>query len=193
MIKPCGYESFAKLYNKTKGNNPCEFVLHNPETRLFNYNSFALPPSLFNFPNIDTRYAKLYAFNLLQPNGDLNPDAWASMKNALLRPHRDAVRNQARTDSRRAERELKKRRLDEAQSMDLGLSSSTAGQSSNKKNRSRRGKSSSSANEDDHEMNLDPLWPNSRLRKYTIAWPRRWSLTKKKKGLISFVSLLYLS
>ncbi|KAG6870119.1 hypothetical protein C0993_005138, partial [Termitomyces sp. T159_Od127] len=53
-------------------------------------------------------------FGLITKEGDIDTNLWDMMKNALLRPHCDAVRFQARADSCRQEKERKKRRLEES-------------------------------------------------------------------------------
>ena len=108
-----------------------------------------------DFPSIDPRYAELRAFGLIQSNGDINHDAWASMKNTLLRPHREAVKNQTRSDLRCAERELKKRRLKEARPDGFHIPSSST--STKKKKHPRKGKSASVSSEGDGNMPVDNL------------------------------------
>ncbi|KAG5333912.1 hypothetical protein C0989_004661 [Termitomyces sp. Mn162] len=66
------------------------------------------------FPNCNPHYTEFHAFRIISANGDINQDAWASMKNALLHPHCKAVRNQAQLESCREEKELKKHCLEDA-------------------------------------------------------------------------------
>ncbi|KAG5720641.1 hypothetical protein E4T56_gene4945 [Termitomyces sp. T112] len=98
------------------GDNPCEFAMRDPETGTYNINNYSIPRSILTFPFFNNRYLELRSFNVIDGNGDVNEDGWANVKNALLRPHRDAVRNQARSESRKAEKKFKKRRLKEAKS-----------------------------------------------------------------------------
>ncbi|KAG6868147.1 hypothetical protein C0993_007221, partial [Termitomyces sp. T159_Od127] len=92
------------------------------------------------------------------PNGDVDTTRWDMTRDALLRPHREAVRNQARADSRREEKALKKRRYKEAHPNGFSIGSSSKMESSRKTRRYRRSRgckdSSSSperAADDDHD------------------------------------------
>ncbi|KAG6886889.1 hypothetical protein C0992_001764, partial [Termitomyces sp. T32_za158] len=98
MIEPVSYESFAKVYNASKGDNPCQFILRDPQTDLYDYNSFSIPKSLFNFPIIDNCYAKFCAFGIINAQGDIN---------------RHVVRYQARSESHREEKEIKRHHNDD--------------------------------------------------------------------------------
>ncbi|KAG5728931.1 hypothetical protein E4T56_gene8455 [Termitomyces sp. T112] len=151
MVEPNGYEGFATIYNRNKGDNPCEFILRKPETGLYNYDSFPIPQSVLTFPVVDSRYSKFRAFGIIKPDGEVNQEAWASMKNALLRPHREAVRNQARSDSCREEKELKKRRFEDANADVFSLPTSSRA-NSNKKKRAQKDTATSESSEGDKEM-----------------------------------------
>ncbi|KAH0585670.1 hypothetical protein J132_07618 [Termitomyces sp. J132] len=94
------------------------------------------------FPNCDPHSA----------NGDINRDAWASMKNALLHPHREAVRNEARSESRREEKESKKRCLEDAKPDGFFLPTIPANNIHNGKKRAAKAKSPLPA---DAEMPVD--------------------------------------
>ncbi|KNZ81585.1 hypothetical protein J132_11346 [Termitomyces sp. J132] len=111
-VELCRYEPFALA----KGNNPREFATRDPETGTCNINNYSIPRSIITFPFFDNRYLELRSFNVIDGNGDVNEAGWASVKNALLCPHRDAVRSQARSDSCKAEKKFKKRRPKDARS-----------------------------------------------------------------------------
>ncbi|KAG6815793.1 hypothetical protein H0H87_011265, partial [Tephrocybe sp. NHM501043] len=74
----------------------------------------ACTPSLLTFPFFDKRYLELQAYRVINKRGDVNLQAWGGMKNALLRPHQEAQRNQARSEQRQEEKEVKNCRLEEA-------------------------------------------------------------------------------
>ncbi|KAG6896122.1 hypothetical protein C0992_010197 [Termitomyces sp. T32_za158] len=112
--EPAGYKAFAKIYNTTKGDNPCEFILCNAITGDWNYDGFPIPRSILTFPILNNCFVEFCAFGIINEKGDINRDAWASMKNALLCPHRKAVRNQARSESRCKEKEHKRCRIADA-------------------------------------------------------------------------------
>ncbi|KAG6867475.1 hypothetical protein C0993_002322 [Termitomyces sp. T159_Od127] len=80
-------------------------------TGLYNCDSFSIPRSLLTIPVFDDPYSELCTLGIIDGKGDLIEGGWANVKNALLRPHREAVRNQARSDARKAERALKKLRI----------------------------------------------------------------------------------
>ncbi|KAG6863761.1 hypothetical protein C0993_010447 [Termitomyces sp. T159_Od127] len=111
---PAGYAEFATAYNSVAGSNPCEFATRKPGSSTYNVDSIPLPASLLTYPFSDKRLSDLASFGLIQKDGSLNTKQWQMMKNALLRPHREAVRNQARSEARQAEKARKKRRLEEA-------------------------------------------------------------------------------
>ncbi|KAG6899269.1 hypothetical protein C0993_011790 [Termitomyces sp. T159_Od127] len=113
-IEPCGYDAFVHAYNALKGDNPCEFIIHDATTGLFNYDSFSIPVSIITFPIIDLRYAELHAFGVINAKGDLDAKAWASMKNMLLHPHRKAVCNQRQSETHCKEKESKQQCYDDA-------------------------------------------------------------------------------
>ncbi|KAG6874924.1 hypothetical protein C0993_011608 [Termitomyces sp. T159_Od127] len=110
-VMPTGYEEWAAAYNASKGDNPCEFVTFDIATGLYNCDSFSIPRSILTIPYFDNRYSELRTFGIIDDDGNLVDGGWANVKNALLRPHRDAVRNQARSDARKVERALKKLRI----------------------------------------------------------------------------------
>ncbi|KAH0588577.1 hypothetical protein J132_08907 [Termitomyces sp. J132] len=154
MVEPNGYEGFAAIYNHNKGDNPCEFILRKPETGLYNYDSFPIPQSVLTFPVVDNCYSKFRAFGIIKPDGEVNQEAWASMKNALLRPHCKAIRNQARSDSRHKEKELKKHCFEDAKADVFGLPTSSR-TNSNKKKRAQKDTATSESSKGDKEMPID--------------------------------------
>ncbi|KAG6875308.1 hypothetical protein C0993_009849 [Termitomyces sp. T159_Od127] len=108
---PVGYEEWAAAYNASKGDNPTEFATFDIVTGLYNCDSFSIPRGILTIPYFDNRYLELRTFGIIDDKGDVIDGGWANVKNALLRPHRDAVRNQARSDARKVERALKKLRI----------------------------------------------------------------------------------
>ncbi|KAG6875626.1 hypothetical protein C0993_008254, partial [Termitomyces sp. T159_Od127] len=148
---PAGYAEFAAAYNSSKGDNPCEFTTWDENSSSYNVDNFAIPPSLLLFPYCDPRYTDFRIFGPIKTNGDIDTDHWDMVKNALLRPHRNAVHIQARIDSRREEKANKKRRYEEAypQGFHVGSSSFQA----HKGRRSHQGKGSSSPTNPDAEGN----------------------------------------
>ncbi|KAG6888614.1 hypothetical protein C0995_007043 [Termitomyces sp. Mi166 len=114
------------------------FILRDAETNAWNYDSFSIPQSVLTFPQLDNRYNEFRAFGIINANREVNNDAWSSMKNALLRPHCEAIKNQARSESHREEKESKKRRLNDAKPDGYELPALTSG---GKKQRSRKGQS----------------------------------------------------
>lgn len=139
---PAGYAEFAAAYNVSKGDNPCEFTTWNAETTSYNLDSFPIPPSLLKFAYCDRRYSELRVYNLLKANGEINDVKWEMIKEALDRPHREAVRNQARAESRREEKALKKRRLEEAhpEGFYIGYPKAGSSRKNNRPSRSHKGK-----------------------------------------------------
>ncbi|KAG6893774.1 hypothetical protein C0993_000312 [Termitomyces sp. T159_Od127] len=92
---PASYPKFAAAYNASKGNNPCKFATKKKKSDAsYNINSLSIPSSL-TFPFANQRYHNLQVFGLITKEGDIDTNLWDMMKNALLRPHRDAMRFQA--------------------------------------------------------------------------------------------------
>ncbi|KAG5333222.1 hypothetical protein C0989_006053 [Termitomyces sp. Mn162] len=58
----------------------------------------------------------LRSFNVTDRNVDINEDGWANVKNALLHPHCNAIRNQAHSKSCKVEKKFNKHCLEEAKS-----------------------------------------------------------------------------
>ncbi|KAG5734437.1 hypothetical protein E4T56_gene11751 [Termitomyces sp. T112] len=98
------------------GDNPCKFATCDSKTSTYNVNNYSIPCSILTFPFFDNCYLELRSFNAIDRNGDVNEDGWANVKNALLHPHRNAVRNQAHSESCKAEKKFNKRHLEEAKS-----------------------------------------------------------------------------
>ncbi|KAH0578314.1 hypothetical protein J132_10964 [Termitomyces sp. J132] len=90
--------------------------MRDPETGTYNIDNYSIPHSILTFPFFNNCYLELRSFNIIDRNGDVNEDRWANVKNTLLCPHCDAVRNQARSESRKAEKKFKKHCLEEAKS-----------------------------------------------------------------------------
>ncbi|KAG6877694.1 hypothetical protein C0993_005019 [Termitomyces sp. T159_Od127] len=111
LVAPARYKEWAAAYNSSKGDNPCEFATFDIVTELYNCDSFTIPRSLLTIPFFDNRYSELCVLGIIDGKGDLIEGGWANVKNALLCPHREAVRNQARSDARKAKRALKKLRI----------------------------------------------------------------------------------
>ncbi|KAG6887534.1 hypothetical protein C0995_014572 [Termitomyces sp. Mi166 len=175
--RPDGFMQLTAADPNLVGDNPCKFIIHDPETGIFNYDCFPIPPSILTFPNVDNRYAELHAFGIINQNGDINQDAWSSVKNALLRPHHEAVCKQARSD-RRKEKELKKCRFKDANPDGFAIPS-TAGHG--KKKRTRKAKSFTPSPSSSN-VPLDNM-PVDEYADETDAGERRGSLsiTAKKK------------
>ncbi|KAG6894720.1 hypothetical protein C0993_010924 [Termitomyces sp. T159_Od127] len=139
---------FAAAYNTSKGDNPCEFTTWNETTSSYNINNFAIPPSLLTFPYCNPRYNDFRVFCLIKTNGDINNARWDMTKDALLRPHCEAVRYQARADSRREEKAKRKRRYEEAYPHGFTVGSSTTHTRKGRRPRKSKGSSSSSVDLD---------------------------------------------
>ncbi|KNZ78744.1 hypothetical protein J132_10232 [Termitomyces sp. J132] len=116
MVEPCRYKPFALAYNHTKGDNPCKFATCDPKTGTYNINNYSIPCSILTFPFFDNCYLKLRSFNVTDRNVDINEDGWANVKNALLHPHCNAIRNQAHSKSCKVEKKFNKHCLEEAKS-----------------------------------------------------------------------------
>ncbi|KAG6883581.1 hypothetical protein C0993_005332 [Termitomyces sp. T159_Od127] len=112
---PAGYSEFATTYNATNTSSPCAFTTWDSDASAYNLDSYSIPESLMEFPFSDPRYNDLRVFGLISKDGSLDTEKWDMMKNAILRPYRDAVRFQARAESRRQEKARKKRRMEEAE------------------------------------------------------------------------------
>ncbi|KAG6898840.1 hypothetical protein C0993_003654, partial [Termitomyces sp. T159_Od127] len=76
---------------------------------------------------------KFHTFNIINSNGDIDPDGWASMKNALLCPHHEAVCNQAHSESCREEKEMKRHCYEDSHPEQFGITSFTGTHPAKKK------------------------------------------------------------
>ncbi|KAG6828664.1 hypothetical protein H0H87_001353 [Tephrocybe sp. NHM501043] len=110
---PLGEPKFATLWKNLRDkDNPCEFVVFDNKLGDYDCDSLPVPPSLLAFPFFDKCCLEMQAYGVINHRGDVNLQAWGAMKNALLRPHWKAQRNQARSEQRQEEKEVKKRRLE---------------------------------------------------------------------------------
>ncbi|KAG6864532.1 hypothetical protein C0991_008907 [Blastosporella zonata] len=125
-------------------NHLCEFAIWDDDANEFTRDSIPFPSCIFKFPVVDKRYGDFLAYDIINKNGDVNHMvAWGAMKNAILRPHREAARNQARNELRREEKQSKKYRLEEAIDVDAYTIPSSVQQSkmtSGAKGKGRHGK-----------------------------------------------------
>ncbi|KAG6867226.1 hypothetical protein C0993_005414 [Termitomyces sp. T159_Od127] len=107
-LVPVSYKEWAAAYNSSKGDNPTKFTTFDLVTGLYNCDSFSSPRDILTIPYFDNCYSELYTFSIINNKGDLIDRGWANVKNVLLRPHHDAVRNQAHSDACKAKQALRK-------------------------------------------------------------------------------------
>ncbi|KAG6881079.1 hypothetical protein C0993_002921, partial [Termitomyces sp. T159_Od127] len=108
------------------------------------------------------RYSEFRLFGIINAQGDVNVNAWASLKNALFRPHQEAVRNQAQNESQCTERENKRRHAEEARPDGFSLPVASSSTTAANKKRGRKAQSSSDTSEarDNNNMEFEDF-PNN--------------------------------
>lgn len=88
------------MYNASKDDNSCKFVILNITTGLYNLDSFAIACNILTIPYFEHCYSELRTFGVINNDGNI--------KNALLHFHYEAVHYQAHSDTCKVERMLKK-------------------------------------------------------------------------------------